>query len=115
MPTFSARWQEQGVPVTQGPGRGAMNGFNGIGLKPPQQQWTIAGVTRDANGAALPSCNMELFFTLTDVAAIRFYVSDAVTGAFKFYVAPNFTYYAVAYKAGSPDVAGTGLNTLTGV
>ena len=79
------------------------------------QDFRINGVTRDANGTILGNCVVHLFFTASDVIqAVQ--TSDPTTGAYSIIVQPPpVTYYAVAYKAGSPDVAGTTINTLTGV
>lgn len=84
------------------------------GITPlPVAAWTISGVTRDSTGAALASCNVDLFNTATDIRM------DATTsdgsGAYSFGANWYDQYYAVAYKTGSPDVAGTTVNTLTGV
>jgi hypothetical protein len=76
----------------------------------------ISGVTRDGAGAILGSCRVELYETATDLP-LQTVTSDAVTGAFTFTAAryAPTTHYIVAYKAGSPDRAGTTLNTLTGL
>lgn len=76
----------------------------------------ISGVTRDSAGAILGGCVVELYQTLTDLP-LQKVTSDATTGAFTFTAAryAPTTHYIVAYKAGSPDVAGTTLNTLTGL
>lgn len=73
----------------------------------------ITGTTIGAGGAILGSCTVKLYETPTDLIMDTGVISDATTGV---YVAtsPNSTNcYAVAYKAGSPDVAGTTVNTLT--
>lgn len=74
----------------------------------------IAGVTKDSTGAALGGCTVKLFRTSDDVW-IATTTSDG-SGNYSFTV-PNTatTYYVVAYKAGSPDVTGTTVNTLLGV
>lgn len=73
----------------------------------------IAGVTRDSTGAALAGCTVHLFRTATDCEVDEI-VSDG-SGNYSF---PNVTaaegYYVVAYLPGSPDVAGTTVNTLLG-
>jgi hypothetical protein len=74
--------------------------------------WRIAGITRDANGNALAGCVVKLYRTVDD-AVMGVTVSDAAGKyAFTLLVQPG-TYYVVAYLAGSPDVAGTTVNTLT--
>lgn len=84
----------------------------------PQPQrgalYAITGVTRDSSGAVLPGCIVRLYRTATDV------IVDTVTsdgsGNYTFpNVTPGDTYYVVAYLTGSPDVAGTTVDTLVGV
>ena len=84
-------------------------------LMPPPVTWPlIAGVTRDSTGAALGSCVVDLMLTATD-SKIDGVVSDS-TGAYSFKSGQyGKTYYVVAYKAGSPDRAGTSVNTLVAV
>jgi hypothetical protein len=73
--------------------------------------FTIAGVTRDSSGAALAGVTVKLFSATDDVARYST-VSDA-NGNYSFSVPSNgWTWYAIAYKAGAPDVAGTTANTL---
>lgn len=74
----------------------------------------IFGVTRDSTGTILGSCNVQLFETATD-RYVADTTSDAATGEYEFRSASLSTaYFVVAYKAGSPDVAGTTVNTLVG-
>ena len=74
----------------------------------------IAGTTRDQYGSAIVSCTVKLFRT-SDDSLVSQIVSDATTGAYllstQYY--PD-THYVVAYKAGSPDIAGATVNTLIG-
>lgn len=73
----------------------------------------IAGTTLDSAGSPLGGCTVHLFRTRDD-AEIDQTVSDG-SGAYAFLTAqPAETHYAVAYLAGSPDVAGTTVNTLAG-
>ena len=85
-------------------------------VKLPARIAMLSGVTRDSTGAIIGGCAVELYETATDLPLMRV-TSDASTGAFTFTVArfAPATHYLVAYKAGSPDVAGTSLNTLTAV
>jgi len=77
--------------------------------------WSISGITKDSTGSVLGSCRVELYFTANDIP-LSGIISDATTGAYTFNCSPNAgNYYAVAYKAGSPDVAGTTVNTLAPV
>jgi hypothetical protein len=70
----------------------------------------ISGVTRDSAGVALGTCRVELYPTGRDVS-IAETTSDA-SGNFFFDMPGTGPFYLVAYKAGSPDVAGTTVNTL---
>lgn len=73
----------------------------------------ITGVTKNASGSALASCTVKLFRASDDLL-IASTTSDG-SGSYSFNVGNNTTqYYLVAYKAGSPDVAGTTKNTLVG-
>lgn len=84
-------------------------------LRPyPPTSFQIAGTTKDATGTPLGNCTVHLFNTVTDVL-LQVVQSDA-TGAFTFRGVgqPPDAYYLVAYKQGSPDVAATSVNTLTG-
>lgn len=85
-------------------------------LKPiPPQYFKITGTTKDSSGVALGSCSVDWFDTATDVRLDT--TTSDTSGAFEFRTAgqPPNAYYLVAYKAGSPDVAGTTVNTLTGI
>lgn len=74
--------------------------------------WMLSGITKDSTGAVLGSCHVDLYYTNTD-QFISDTVSDPTTGVFSFLIGPNTgSFYLVAYKAGSPDVAGTTVNTL---
>jgi hypothetical protein len=76
---------------------------------------TIAGVTKDGTGAVLGGCQVQVFEAATD-RYVTEVISDAVTGVYTIYVGiGSGPYYLVAYKAGTPDVAGTTANTLIGV
>lgn len=72
--------------------------------------WKLTGTTKDSTGVALGNCVVKLFYSLTNtIAGIT--ESDA-SGIFTFLVGPSLNCYIVAYKPGSPDVAGTTVNTL---
>lgn len=83
-------------------------------LPKPPTQFKITGTTKDSAGAALGNCVVDWFRT-SDDAKLDSVTSDA-NGLFEFRTAgqPPNAYYLVAYKAGSPDVAGTTVNTLVG-
>jgi hypothetical protein len=77
-------------------------------------RYTIAGITRDSNNNPLAACAVEIFETGSGFLRGST-VSDAngnysidVTGGM------GLTFFAVAYKAGTSDVAGTTVNTLVG-
>ena len=70
----------------------------------------IVGVSRDSTGTALGTCRLELFVTGGD-GWVAEAISDA-SGNFAFGNPGTGPFYIVAYKAGSPDVAGTTVNTL---
>lgn len=74
--------------------------------------YKFTGVTKDSGGSPLGSAVVQLFHT-TDDAIIQEATSD-VSG--NYYVDSPYAdnHYIVAYKAGSPDVAGSTINTLTG-
>jgi hypothetical protein len=72
--------------------------------------FAITGVTRDSGGAVLGTCRVELFVTSRDVS-IAETVSDT-SGNFTFGMPGTGPFYLVAYKVGSPDVAGTTVNTI---
>lgn len=83
-------------------------------LPKPAYNFTISGITKDSTGAVLGSCTVKLFATATDTL-LQTITSDATTGAYQFlYTSPFFACYVVAYKAGSPDVSGTTVNTIVG-
>jgi hypothetical protein len=82
-------------------------------LKPmPAKQWIVSGITKDSTGVALASCVVQLFRTFDD--KIMDEVTSNASGVYEFRSAsnPSNTHYIVAYKVGSPDVAGTTVNTL---
>lgn len=80
---------------------------------PTQPPIRISGVTRDSTGAALGNVNLALFRADTEQLVERL-TSD---GSGNFQTSPvglGILYQLDAYKTGSPDVAGTSVNTLQG-
>lgn len=81
----------------------------------PRLAWStppsISGITKDSTGAVLGSCTVKLYETATDLL-LQTTISDAVTGAYAFFLTPSIPCYVVAYKVGAPDVTGVTLNTL---
>jgi hypothetical protein len=76
------------------------------------QDIILSGTTRDEFGAPLGACSVMAFKTSTR-AFVAETTSD-VDGAYTLTLHRSI-YFLVAYKTGSPDVAGTTLNTLTAV
>jgi hypothetical protein len=61
----------------------------------------------------LASCAVSLYRTSDDVLFEK--VTSDANGAYSFSaIGLSEQYYLVAYKAGSPDVSGTTINTLVG-
>lgn len=85
-------------------------------LRPyPPTYFRITGITRDTNSAILGNCVVDWFDSVTKTL-IGTTTSDA-NGLFEFRSAgqPPNAYYLRCYLAGNPDVAGTTVNTLTGL
>lgn len=85
-------------------------------LKAPKffGSFSLSGVTRDSSGVALGNCVVDLFLNSEDTL-VATTTSDG-SGSYRFTLSGNSqTYFVRAYKAGSPDVAGTSVNTLTAV
>lgn len=72
----------------------------------------LTGVTKDSTGAALASCVVQSFVTSTGKLATTT-TSDG-SGNYRISVPAAVMTFCVAYKPGSPDVAGTTVNTLVG-
>jgi hypothetical protein len=84
-----------------------------LSIPRPPTRLSISGITKDSSGVALGSCLVSLFRT-SDNALIAQTTSD-VNGNYQILIASSGAHYIVAYKAGSPDVAGTTVNTLVGL
>lgn len=72
----------------------------------------FVGITRDQYGAPLGGCSVRVFRT-SDGVLVHETVSDA-NGQFLGCAYDTAAYFLVFYKAGSPDVFGTTVNTLVG-
>lgn len=83
-----------GTVVFRSPG-----GFSNSGL---------TGVTRDSTGATLDNC----IVTLNQGNIIKGQTTSDGAGNYTFLGCGSGPFFIVAYKAGSPDVAGTTVNTL---
>jgi hypothetical protein len=108
MPTFLGMSAQMGVPNVART-MPIVRGFQDVSFEYPYQ---IIGITYDASANPLPNCDVQLFRTADDS-----YVSQYTSDANGYYAIPAsnlFSHYLVAYLAGSPDVAGTTVNTLTG-
>lgn len=81
---------------------------------PAPKTFSITGTTRDSAGVALGNCVVHLFRTSDDLEMDQVNSDSAGLYTFSSNISPTLPYYAVAYKAGSPDVAGTTRNDLVG-
>lgn len=72
----------------------------------------IIGITKDETGAAAGGYTVRAFVTSTS----RFFSSSVSngSGAYAVSVPVGIACFCVSYKAGSPDKAGTTVNTLIG-
>ena len=88
--------------------------ITGIAFMPTITAVTIAirGVTRDQRGGIIGSCEVHCFRTSDDVEVGQ--VTSGSDGSFEIVVPAGVDHYLVAYKVGTPDVAGTTVNTLQG-
>ena len=110
-----ARWSggEMGMGILQldsaFTGRFETNANQRIGAAGTKR---IAGVTRDSGGSPLGSCVVRAYLTTGDV-----FVGQVTSDSGGYFEVPTIwtgaNHYLVAYKPGSPDVAGSTLNTLT--
>jgi hypothetical protein len=88
---------------------GILKGFVPL---PQQQKIIIRGQSLDANGNPLGGTTVKLYRTIDDVNVAQT-TSDG-SGNYSFTVGLGMKYYTVHYLAGTPDVAGTSVNTLLG-
>lgn len=73
-------------------------------------RYSLSGVSRDSAGAALGGCTVKVFLTGNDTKQFET-VSDG-SGNWSIDVGANpGPFYYVEYKVGSPDRAGTSINT----
>jgi hypothetical protein len=93
-------------------------GQNSVGPFTPTsaKSYVLSGETKDgSSGLVVGSVPVDIFRT-ADKQWVGSVVSDAVTGVYTFGVRdPVNQYFCVGYLPGSPDLAGTTLNNLTGV
>lgn len=112
MPPFTNHTGRFGVPNSFDGMPIVRSAYDGNQATFPERNYTISGVTKDATGAALGTCDVRLFNTATNVME-QITTSDA-SGNYAFVVDKTQTWFTVAYKVGAPDVAGTTVNTLVG-
>jgi hypothetical protein len=79
---------------------------------PYEYPYAISGITLNSSGAALPACSVVLYRTADNSVAGR--VTSDASGNYRVDASPAVMHYVVAYQPGSPDVAGTTVNTLIG-
>ena len=76
-----------------------------------QSTLKIRGTTQDSSGNPLGSCQVQVFRTSDDL-----FVSECTSDAGGYFEAPSqypgVAHYITCYKAGSPDVTGSSINTL---
>lgn len=77
------------------------------------QQKKIIGTTRDSTSAVLGNCIVQGFVTASEVFVGQ--VTSDSAGYFELPTPLPGAHYLVCYKTGSPDVAGTSVNTLNPV
>ena len=81
------------------------------------QMWTLTGVTMDSTSIPIGSCQVDAFRSDSDTfvgGAVSDPGAGAHRGVFSIPVGSNSsTFYLVAYLPGTPDIAGTTVNTLT--
>lgn len=73
----------------------------------------FVGVTRDQFGAPVGGCVVQLFRTSDDLFIMQQTSDSDGNFLLQSWYSPD-THYIVAYKAGSPDIFGTTVNTLVG-
>lgn len=110
MPQFMGNTGDLGVPnvATSIP---TGNGFQDIQYF--EYPYSLIGVTRNAVGATLPNCLVQLYRS-ADRSYVHSMTSDA-NGNYAIPASNLLQHFLIAYLPGSPDVAGTTVNTLTGV
>ncbi len=109
--TFGATDSTLGLLVGTGEFSGAW-GVDNHDAGGCQSQFKYLLQTQDSGGSPLPNVVCQVFVTATD-AYVGEFVSDLAGNVTLFspYPSPT-THYVVCYLAGSPDRAGTSVNTL---
>lgn len=99
------------------------NGFNGLENAPRYWEWnwpptgtrvrkTFTGIVEDRNGTPVPNATVKLFNAATGTLVDT--QTTASDGRYRCGDPNNVACFAVGYLTGSPDTAGTTINTLTG-
>lgn len=112
MPAFKNHNATAGVPRTMVPGQ-PVAFRDGASPIWPERNYTISGVTKDSGGTALGNCAVKLFNSATN--ALEQQTTSDASGNYSFQASKTAAWFVVAYKAGSPDVAGTTVNTVSAV
>lgn len=73
----------------------------------------VSGITRDSSGTPIGPCVVHLFSAGNDMPVQQ--KSTDASGNFTFEQPGSGPFYIVAYKTGSPDIAGTTVNTLIAI
>lgn len=107
--------QKVGLPVSA-PQSFGLGKFGQIGTRlyrnnAPSIRSSLVGVSKDGAGAVLGGCTVRIFRTADDVKVAET-LSDA-SGNWSVPMMPIGPYYYVEYLAGSPNKAGTSINTNT--
>ena len=111
MPPFAAVRSQFGIPnVPQS--MTPVRSFSDTPFPSLQYGYTIAGTMKDSTGVALAGCTVKLYRTTNDTVS-GIVVSDG-SGNYKIAASSELRHYLVAYLPGSPDVAGTTVNTIVG-
>lgn len=76
------------------------------------ERLSLSGVSRDDTGAALGSCTVKVFLTPSDSKFAELTSDGSGDWSIPDLGATIGPFYLVEYKAGSPDRAGTSVNTL---
>lgn len=71
----------------------------------------VSGVTIDQLGARLPFCTVHAFNSVT-MTIVATTTSDA-NGNYSMDLPAGNTYFLVAYLSGTPNLAGTSVNTIS--
>jgi hypothetical protein len=98
-------------PAVAAPGQAVPPGQRFHGVASGQANTAVVGVTRDGStGSAVGAVTVEMFLTATNLLIAKT-ISDG-SGNYRFDNPGSGPFFLVAYLAGSPDKAGTTVNTL---